>query len=58
MSLVVTEEEDSEDVSRKLSLTTARGREIKTVEDLGLARREREKGEECVSCVWNLVVIG
>lgn len=47
-SLVVTEEEDSEDVSRKLSLTTARGKDIKTAEDLGLARRERERGEECV----------
>lgn len=45
---MVTEEEDGEDVSRKLSLTTARGREIKTVEDLGWARREREKGEEYV----------
>lgn len=47
-SLVATEGEDSEDVSRKLSLTTARGREIRTVEDLELARREREKGEEYV----------
>ncbi|GAM37378.1 hypothetical protein TCE0_023f07252 [Talaromyces pinophilus] len=45
-SLVVTEEEDGGDESRKLSLTTARGREIKTVEDLALARKERERGEE------------
>lgn len=45
---MVTEEEDSRDVSRKLSLSTARGKEIKTVEDLVLARRERERGEEYV----------
>jgi hypothetical protein len=47
-SLVVTEEEDSEAPSKRFSLTTIRGREIKTAEDLGLARQEREKGEECV----------
>ncbi|EED15945.1 conserved hypothetical protein [Talaromyces stipitatus ATCC 10500] len=45
-SFVVTEEEDNEAMNRRLSLTTTRGREIKTAEDLSLARHEREKGEE------------
>lgn len=45
---MVTEEEDSEAASKRFSLTTTRGREIKTAEDVGLARQEREKGEECV----------
>uniref|UniRef100_A0A093V5P9 Uncharacterized protein n=1 Tax=Talaromyces marneffei PM1 TaxID=1077442 RepID=A0A093V5P9_TALMA len=45
-SLVVTEEGDSEAASQRLSLTTMVGKEIKTAEDLSLARQEREKGEE------------
>ena len=45
---MATEDEGGEDVSRKLSLTTVRGRNIKTEEDLTVARQQREKGEEYV----------
>lgn len=49
---MVTEEGDSEAASQRLSLTTIVGKEIKTAEDLSLARQEREKGEEYVSQVF------